>query len=328
MRLYYAPMEGITTCFYRQIHHSLFPGIDRYYTPFIGIYAGHTIKKRDEREIAPENNEGIELVPQILTNKADDFLWLYKKLYDMGYKEINLNLGCPSGTVSGKGRGSGFLRYPEQLDQFLYTVFDALGEDALGLSIKTRLGFNDASEMEHLSEIYAKYPVKELTIHPRIRKQFYNGVPDMDAFDKALAAAKCPVCYNGNIFEVKDYDAICQKYGDTASDRPKIESVMLGRGIVADPSLARQIRGGAPASKEEYRQFCRELEAMYHQELTTDKNVFFKMKELWSYMAQSFQGSDKHIKAMLKSKNWPEFKAAENALLSQCELGGVFEKKL
>ena len=361
MNIYYAPMEGITTYLYRQLHNEYFGGVDKYFTPFISVFPDHYIKKRDEREIDPANNLGMKTVPQVLANSSKELIWIFKKLTAMGYDEVNLNLGCPSGTVTAKGRGSGFLKDPAELDRFFEEVFDSLGDDAKMLSVKTRIGYLDASEMEHLSEIYAKYPIKELTIHPRIRKQFYKGLPDMAVFEKALVASSCPVCYNGNVFTLDDYNDICRKYGnhidintndnhsdvnllnsnnkkDNLNDLKSndidgiyhinksgctdnmISSVMLGRGIVADPSLGRQIKGGAKMDKAEFREFRRALENMYKEHLKDSHNVHNKMKEMWFYMSQSFEGTDKYIKNILKSKSFSEYQAAVNTLEGNCEI--------
>ena len=344
MNIYYAPMEGITTYLYRQLHNKYFGGVDTYFTPFISVFPDHYIKKRDEREIDPANNEGMRVVPQVLANSSKELIWIFKKLTSMGYDEVNLNLGCPSGTVTAKGRGSGFLKEPDKLGTFFDEVFDSLGDDARKLSVKTRIGYLDASEMEHLSKIYARYPIKELTIHPRIRKQFYKGVPDMAVFEKALIMNSAPVCYNGNVFTLDDYNNINDKYGykegsdlidinDPATDiilhyhmntagsaGNKVSSVMLGRGIVADPSLGRQIKGGAKMDKAEFKEFRRALEAMYKENLKDGNNVFNKMKEMWFYMSQSFEGSEGYIKNILKSKSYAEYLAAANTLEGNCDI--------
>ncbi|WP_027205879.1 tRNA dihydrouridine synthase [Butyrivibrio fibrisolvens] len=334
MNIYYAPLEGITTYLYRQLHNKYFGGVDKYFTPFISVFPDHYIKKRDEREIDPANNEGMKVVPQVLANSSKELVWIFKKLISMGYDEVNLNLGCPSGTVTAKGRGSGFLKEPDKLEIFFDEVFDALSDDAKMLSVKTRIGYLDASEMEHLSEIYAKYPIKELTIHPRIRKQFYKGVPDMEVFEKALMMSSCPVCYNGNVFTLDDYNKINDRYGyqegsdlhdvsnglKEGSADNKISSVMLGRGIVADPSLARQIKGGSHMDKAEFKEFRRALEAMYKENLKDGNNVFNKMKEMWFYMSQSFEGSEGYIKNILKSKSYAEYLAAANTLEGNCDI--------
>ncbi|WP_051226610.1 tRNA-dihydrouridine synthase family protein [Butyrivibrio sp. MC2013] len=318
MKITYAPMEGITNVYYRRLHRELFGGIDHYYTPFISVFSDHNIKKRDQREVDPENNKGQDLIPQLLTNSAPDLVWAFHYLRDMGYEEINLNLGCPSGTVTAKKKGSGFLRDTAALKNFFDEVFDCLGDEGELLSVKTRIGINSPDEMEAISEVYKLYPIRELIIHPRVQKQFYKGLPDMTAFRKAYEISPSKVAYNGNIFNTDDYAKVVEAFGQ--GEDSKLSSVMLGRGIVADPSLARQIKGGEIINKDEFRFFLTELEAIYRQELRTDKNVFFKMKELWSYMSGCFEGSDKYLKSMLKAKDWTSFKAGERALMDCCRI--------
>jgi len=349
MNISFAPMEGLTTCFYRRLHHEFFPYVDKYYTPFISVYAGQTIKKRDEREIDLKINEGMNLVPQVLTNDADDFVWIYKKLSDMGYNEINLNLGCPSGTVSAKMRGSGFLRDTEKLDEFFDEVYSKLPK-AMNISVKTRIGYNDASEIDGLMDIYNKYPLKELTVHPRVRKQFYKGEPDIDAFDIAFKKSKCCVVYNGNIMNIDDYKYIIERYHDSSNYdmkaydsnsredininannndsenqdivRPneKLCAIMLGRGMVSNPALCREVRGLGALQKDEMKDFVTDLKKLYKQELATDRNVLAKMKEVWSYMSKSFEGSDKLLKSILKSKSLEELSSYERVILSSLQI--------
>lgn len=154
MLYYAAPMEGITTYIYRRAHARFYGGIDKYFTPFI---AGKKMTTREVRDILPENNAGVALVPQILTNKAADFLEIADRLAAYGYDTVNLNLGCPSGTVTAKKRGAGFLGEPESLDAFLYEIYEKC---PLQISIKTRLGISDLKEWERLLDIYARYPVQ------------------------------------------------------------------------------------------------------------------------------------------------------------------------
>ena len=200
MKIYFAPMEGITSYIFRNAFNEIYGHIDKFFAPFISPSEKCPMTPRERKDITPENNKGVNLVPQILTCRSDCFIEAAKELQAMGYKEVNLNLGCPSGTVTAKGRGAGFLLFPEKLNDFFDQVFDALGDDAKLISIKTRIGYSDASEMEKLSEIYNKYPFKQLIIHPRVREDFYNGIPNLDAFEKAMDTATAPVIYNGNIF--------------------------------------------------------------------------------------------------------------------------------
>ena len=201
-QLYFAPMEGITGSIYRRAHHRIFGGVDRYYAPFIFTNPKGKISKKDLLEIAPEYNEGCRVVPQLLSNCAEDFIATAHTLKGLGYDEVNLNLGCPSSTVASKGRGSGFLGEKEALKAFLADIFD---KTDMKISLKTRIGLNRADEFDDILDIYQAFPVEMLIVHPRIRMDYYSGKPDMEAFEKASARMPFPVCYNGDIFTAAAY---------------------------------------------------------------------------------------------------------------------------
>ena len=165
-RIDFAPLDGITRAVYRRVWHKYFGGVDRYFIPFFSPTDQHILTNRDRREIGPENNAGRPAVPQVMTCRAEDFLWAAELVADMGYSEVNLNLGCPSGTVTAKGKGSGFLAKPEELDRFFDQVFSRV---TLPVSVKTRLGIADPAEFEPLMDIYDRYPITCLTIHPRVQ---------------------------------------------------------------------------------------------------------------------------------------------------------------
>lgn len=240
-QLYFAPMEGITGSIYRRAHHRIFGGVDRYYAPFIFTNPKGKISKKDLLEIAPEYNEGCWVVPQLLSNCAEDFIATAHTLKGLGYDEVNLNLGCPSSTVASKGRGSGFLGEKEALKAFLADIFD---KTDMKISLKTRIGLNRADEFDDILDIYQAFPVEMLIVHPRIRMDYYSGKPDMEAFEKASARMPFPVCYNGDIFTTAAYGRVSEKYSD-------IRHWMIGRGLLSNPALCREIRGGDCASREE-----------------------------------------------------------------------------
>ena len=201
MQIVLAPLEGITGYVYRNAHHKVYGGVDQYYMPFISPNGKHMLLTRDREDVAPEHNEGMNVVPQILTNRSDFFLRTAKYLQECGYQEVNLNLGCPSGTVVAKGKGAGFLRDLMGLDQFLYDIYSQCPID---ISIKTRVGVKSPDEIEEILSIYNRYPVKELIVHSRVRDDFYKGKPRMDAFEYVLRESKAPVCYNGDLFTKED----------------------------------------------------------------------------------------------------------------------------
>ncbi len=240
MRYYFAPLESVTTALFRKLHHQHFGGVTQYYMPFVSPTQQHTFTPRHLRDLAPEYNEGVPAVPQILCRKADDFIWSVRALSEMGYPEVNLNLGCPSQTVTAKGKGSGFLRFPEELDAFLDESYAAFASLPVKVSVKTRLGKLESAEFGRILEIYNQYPIAELTIHPRVQKQFYKGKPDLAAFADAFAASTNPVCYNGDIVTVADYQALTAQF-------VTLQSVMIGRGAMADPALFCKLQGGCAA---------------------------------------------------------------------------------
>ena len=206
MELYFAPMEGVTGPQFRRAHHKYFSGVDQYYLPFISPTQDHVFTPRELRNVGPQANEGIDVVPQLLTKNPEDFVWAAKELGKMGYREVNLNLGCPSATVVTKGRGAGFLEDPGKLDQFLETVSDGLRGKEIRLSVKTRIGLEDPEEFAALLPVFNRYPMERLIIHPRVREDFYRNRPNWDVFAWALETCVHPVCYNGDLFSLEGPD--------------------------------------------------------------------------------------------------------------------------
>lgn len=291
MEYYFAPMEGITGAQFRQIHHSLFPGVDKYYIPFLSPTQDHVFTPRDLRAVLPEHNQGFHAVPQLLTRNPQDFLWAAGALADMGYEEVNLNLGCPSGTVTAKGKGAGLLGRREELERMLDGIFAA---PPAAISLKTRLGMEDPEEFPALLELFSRYPVSLLIIHPRVRQDFYRRPVRMDSFRFALNHYRGPICFNGGLLTPEDCAAFAREF-------PQVDRVMLGQGLLADPALVRRLRGGPAASREELRQFHDALYHTYLELFAIQRNAAFHMKELWHYLSHRFQGPEKALKAIRKA---------------------------
>ena len=290
MKFYLAPMEGITGYIYRNAYHHVFHNIDRYYTPFLAPNKHAAFTSRETNDILPEHNAGMRVIPQILTNRADYFIRTAKELQQMGYDEVNLNLGCPSATVVTKGKGAGFLGVPDQLEHFLEAIYGAVPVD---ISIKTRIGIADAGEFSELLDLFQQFPVKELIIHPRVQKAMYNGKPDWTAFRLAVEESRHPLCYNGDLVTVADYENFCATF-------PQINAVMLGRGILRNPGLIGEIQGGAPASKQTLKQFHDEILNGYREAFSGDQPVLFKMKELWVYLLPLLDPEQRYAKKIRK----------------------------
>lgn len=300
MKITYAPLEGITGYIYRNIHHDFFGGIDRYYAPFIDAKKDGCVKKRDIKDILPEYNKKISLVPQILAANATNFLLTEKIIEDLGYQEVNLNLGCPSRTVVTKKKGSGFLAYPEELDRFFDEVFQKIN---VQLSVKTRLGMQQEEEFETILKIYNKYPIKELIIHPRLQTDFYQKDIHMNVFLQAKEHANMKVTYNGDITDLTSFEHVNRT-------SKTIDSFMIGRGLLINPDLASQIKGQNPVKKEVIWDFFVSLLEAYEQYLSGERNLMFKMKEISLFLMKAFANYEKYEKSIKKAQHVRELKTA------------------
>lgn len=305
---YMAPMEGITNHIYRKAYQEFYHSMDKYFTLFLAAKQNKRLSAKEIREVSPETNEGLTVIPQILGNNAEDFIQLAKILRDeYGHKEINLNLGCPSGTVTAKGKGAGFLGEPEKLDAFLDSVYSSLDME---ISIKTRVGTDYEEDWEYLMDIYEKYPIKELIIHPRLLKDHYKGKPRLELFRQGKERFSMPVGYNGNLFTKEDYKNFTEQF-------PQTEIFMFGRGIIANPGLLDEIRDGKVPDKKKLRAFHDRIYSQYQEILSGERNVLFRMKELWNYMAPEFSNYEKPAKKIKKSQNFSDYEAAVNLLFAQ-----------
>lgn len=310
MKYYLAPMEGITGFIYRNAYEKYFNNIDKYFTPFIIPNNSKSLKTRELRDVLPENNKGLNIVPQILTNDSEGFITTSRKLEQLGYKEVNLNLGCPSGTVVSKNRGSGFLAKREELDRFLDEIFKM---NDMKISIKTRLGIESPEEFYEIIKIYNKYPMEELIIHPRTQKDFYGNRPNLEIFKDALSLSTNTICYNGDIFTVDDYNKLVK-------DFPEIKAIMLGRGIIANPGLANQIKNNTLMNKEVLKDFHDEIFNEYRVVFKEDRNAMFRMKELWGYMIWVFSNNKKYAKKIKKSQKAHDYNEAVLSLFTEQEI--------
>lgn len=305
--IYFAPLEGITGYLFRNAFHAVYGGIDRYYIPFISPAEKRGIRTREKKDVIAEHNQGFApffhsrgaagnstspagknvplLIPQILTNNVDGFFQVADMLGDLGYGEVNLNLGCPAGTVVRHHKGSGMLEDPRRLDQFLGQLFEQAEKRTYHISIKTRLGMLDPEEFEELLTIYEKYPISELTIHPRVQKEMYKGSVHLEEFAKAVQKSQLPICYNGDIVCVKDAKRIREKF-------PQITAIMCGRGLLRQPQLAELIQmeeeGIQNTDYVRLRKFHDKYLEACKENLYGEATVLHKMKELWVYLQDAF----------------------------------------
>ena len=299
VKYYMAPLESVTTWIYRQAHAKIYGRLDKYFIPFLEPHEKRDFKTRELQEILPEHNENIYAVPQILTNRSEGFIKLAKALKDWGYEEVNLNLGCPSKTVVTKGKGSGFLAKPEELERFLTEIFDVLSGE-VKISVKTRIGKEDLEEFPALLKLFNKYPMEELIIHPRVQKDGYGNVPRLELYELAEKQSVNPLCYNGDLYTREQIRNFAERF-------PGTERLMFGRGFLRDPGL---LYNEGKDSKDIFEKFWAFHDLVYegYQERNMgDRNVLFKMKELWSYQVYQFSEPERLFKTFKKVQDCNEY---------------------
>ena len=315
----FAPMEGITGRVFRRVFDKYFKGVSDYYTPFITPKEKRGLDKKDIKELLPENNEGIRLIPQILTNSGEAFNLTASKLMEIGYDEINLNLGCPSGTVVNKGRGSGALKDLEALDKLLTEIYTRSEFTGIKISIKTRIGYESTEEFENILALYKKFPLEKLIIHPRTRMEFYKGGVHKESFAQAVDEyfknkAVDRLCFNGELNSLTDIKKLKGEF-------PDINHIMIGRGLLRNPFLIEDIYENHSTEKNKMlKNYLLELFSTYLEELNGSPAAVLKMKELWYYVKDSFENAEDYIGNIKKSRGIAEYRAAVNVLFSNCEV--------
>jgi tRNA-dihydrouridine synthase len=311
MEFYFAPFEGITGYIYRNAYMDIFEEKpEKFFAPFIAVSGQGMTKHREFMDVNPQNNRDLYLVPQLLGNNGAAFVACLRQLEQMGYQEVNLNIGCPYGTVVSKKKGAGLLADKELLRQILDEVFT---ETSLAVSVKTRVGMESPKEWAQILDIYNEYPLSELIIHPRVREDFYKNKPIMETYAYALKNSRAKVCYNGDIFRVEDYKKLTEDFPDT-------KCVMLGRGMLCNPLLLSRIKRGGEINKELIKAFHDRLYGNYRQMISGDVNTLFKMKELWNYMQYLFENREKYVKKIRKAQRAAEYESAVRALFAECEI--------
>ena len=299
VKYYMAPLESVTTWIYRQAHAKIYGRLDKYFIPFLEPHEKRDFKTRELQEILPEHNENIYAVPQILTNRSEGFIKLAKALKDWGYEEVNLNLGCPSKTVVTKGKGSGFLAKPKELERFLTEIFDALSGE-VKISVKTRIGKEDPEEFPVLLKLFNKYPMEELIIHPRVQKDGYGNVPRLELYELAEKQSVNPLCYNGDLYTREQIRNFAERF-------PETERLMFGRGFLRDPGLLYNEGKDPKDIFEKFWAFHDLVYEGYQERNMGDRNVLFKMKELWSYQVYQFSEPERLFKTFKKVQDCNEY---------------------
>jgi tRNA-dihydrouridine synthase B len=307
--LHLAPLHGLTNFVFRNSYFRHFSGFDCATTPF--IISKHRIDLNNKllKDILPENNALTPVIPQILSNNPRDFLHLSRNIIDLGYTEINWNLGCPFPMVADKQRGSGLLPYPEKIESFLETVFSELN---ISLSLKIRLGRETADEIFDLIPVFNKFPLKKIIIHPRTGVQMYEGRVDLEKFSEAAKLLRHEIVYNGDITDLDTFRSLKKQFGF-------IREWMIGRGALINPVLPEQIKTDmrTPAAAERILAYHDELVSAYSAVLFGPVHVMDKMKEIWSYLGRSFTNSEKIIRKISKSRTMEEYDKAVDAVFEK-----------
>lgn len=312
VQCYAAPLEGITGYIYRNAHHQFFKGVDKYFTPFVTPKPKKGLSTREKNDILPEHNENISVVPQILTNKAEDFIRVAEMMEKLGYKEVNLNLGCPSGTVVSKKKGSGFLSDIEGLESFFEEVFSRVNVE---VSVKTRLGMENPEEIIPLMKLYNKFPISEVILHARVREDYYKKPVNYQAFAEGISISNHPVCYNGDLFHPEDIKRVQEQF-------PELKAIMLGRGMIANPQLTEvfceeELSLENALDYARWKDFLDELCYGYEHIMSGGRNVLFKLKEVWSYMISFFPEGERYGKKIKKAKTVTEYQTIVNTLFRE-----------
>ncbi len=303
-----SPLQGFTDFRFRNAQNKIFGGIDTFYSPYIRLNGKLVIKPSYERDLLPENNLGLEVIPQIITNDADEFLFVAKYVQELGYKELNWNLGCPYPMVTKCGMGSGLISNPERINGILNKVHS---ESDIIVSMKMRLGYDTTEEILDVLPILDTYPIKNIAIHARIGKQLYKGGVHLDAFQQCIDNTRHKLYYNGDISSVAKFQEMQQRF-------PTIDHWMIGRGLISDPFLPNMIRANSaeyPENKMElFSKFHDTLYEIYSESLSGSTHILLKMYHLWEYFSTTFSNPHKVLKQIKKAQSIRNYEAAVAAI--------------
>ena len=299
-----SPLQGFTDFRFRNAFHKHFGGIDTFYSPYIKLNGKLVVKGSYERDILPENNSTLEVIPQIITNDAEEFLFVAKYVQQFGYKELNWNLGCPYPMVAKCGMGSGLIKNTDQIEHILKRVHN---ETNIIVSMKMRMGYENPTEILDVFPILEQYPIKNIAIHARIGKQLYKGGVDLDSFQKCLDTSKQKIYYNGDITSVTKFNELQERF-------PSIEHWMIGRGLIADPFLPSMIKNNTteyPKNRLEiFEAFHDEIYQEYDAYLSGPTPIRMKMLGFWEYFSESFSNPQKTFKKIKKAGNSKNYEIA------------------
>ena len=306
-----SPLQGFTDYKFRNAFNKYFGGIDTFYSPYIKLNGKLEIKKAYERDLLPENNLNLEVIPQIITNDADEFLFVANYVKKLGYKELNWNLGCPYPMVTKRGMGSGLICDFVKIEQILQKVHE---QSNIIVSMKMRMGYENSEEILNVLPVLEKFPLKNIAIHARIGKQLYKGGVDLDAFQRCIENTNHKLYYNGDITSVEKFKEMQQRF-------PSIDHWMIGRGLIANPFLPNMIKNNTskfPINKIEiFSQFHETIFQEYEQSLSGATHILLKMTSFWAYFSTLFSNPHKTFKKIKKAKSLKNYHQAVKEILAQ-----------
>lgn len=307
--IYSSPLQGFTDYRFRNAFQQYFGGIDKFIAPYIRLDGKNEIKSASERDLLPENNKSLGLIPQVITKDPGEFLHAAKYVQSLGYSELNWNLGCPYPMVAKRGMGSGLLNMPATIDEILNGVS---AETDIRISVKMRLGYENPGEIFHVLPVLEKYRLENITIHPRIGKQLYKGDVDLNTFEKCLKQTSHKVFYNGNITSVVIFREMKERF-------PTINNWMIGRGLISDPFLPAMIKADTPVYPENrfevFNSFHDALFSSYEEALSGQKHLLMKMYPFWEFFILAFPNSQKLLKKVKKAQNVNTYREAVSSII-------------
>jgi len=299
-----SPLQGFTDFRFRNAFHKFFGGIDTFYAPYIRMNGKIVIKNSYRRDLELANNNTLEVIPQIMTNSSEEFLFVIKYIQELGYKELNWNLGCPYPMVTKRGMGSGLICDPKRIDQILEKVH---AETDIKVSMKMRMGYDTPEEIQDVFPILDKYPLKNIAIHARIGKQLYKGGVDLNSFQKCIDNTKHKLYYNGDITSVSKFQEMQERF-------PSIDHFMIGRGLISDPFLPQMIKNNTQLYPENsmkiFKEFHDTIFTEYEEFLSGPTPIKMKMLGFWEYFSQSFSNPQKVYKKIKKAGNIKNYQVA------------------
>ena len=306
--IHFAPLQGYTDAIYRSAHARIFGGVASYYTPFVRLEHGD-FRRKDVRELDADNNRGVNLTPQLIASTPEKILRILALFIEKGYKNVDINLGCPFPTLAKRHNGAGLLPYPDEVKALLMAAIEAHPE--IQFSVKMRLGWEDANECMALLPLLNSLPLSHITMHPRLGKQQYKGEVDLEAFQRFYAECEKPLIYNGDLLTLDDIDTISNRF-------PRLSGLMIGRGLLANPALAIEYQQGAPLSLKEKIEKIRLLHADVFSQYGNlleggDLQLLTKMRTFWEYLLPD--GDRKAKKVIHKTSKLSNYQAAVSNLL-------------